>query len=151
MGFDGAKLHLHRKKKQTKQSLRERMQAPMLWFVVGVTCLGFFFTLATDKPATDQAVKTAQNAPGTTIEACTTKGGHLFATSKANLDRALSMLANKDTLALARMEQAGLAGILQPGVTVYQEDFSILSGMVEIRPKGATTTVWVSIDAVTCR
>lgn len=82
---------------------------------------------------------------------CVTKGGYVFAANKELLDKAVRFLAQKDNDAFMALAKTGLVGVLKPGVPVFVEDSSLLSGTVKFRPKGSTGSVWAVREGVDCK
>src|SRR5271166_6748696 len=55
----------------------------------------------------------------------------------------LSMYALQDTDAVKQMVSEGKVVGLRKGALVYLESVDLRDGIVEVRPKGSTTTVWI--------
>ncbi len=65
-----------------------------------------------------------------------------------NFDRALEMLRVGDSEAFARMMLTGRCVSLPVGSTIYIEDRVIFSGLVQVRSKGKTITLWTLSESV---
>lgn len=67
--------------------------------------------------------------------------------TKDDYSRLVGFVVDKDQEAFAAMLMSGRCVPLKNGQTVYLEDTAIFSGMVAIRPKGSTRTLWTAIEA----
>lgn len=81
-----------------------------------------------------------------------TKGdGYVFAKTKEQLEKVISLSVSKDHQALEKyvekLERLEEGGILKENAKVYVEE-STWGGLVKIRPKGETETWWTIIEAL---
>ena len=67
----------------------------------------------------------------------------LAAYSKEDFSTLMAMYAIKDTDAVKKMVSEGKVVGLRKGALVYLEDVDLGNGIVKVRPKGSTTTVWI--------
>jgi len=63
--------------------------------------------------------------------------------SKGDFTEMMSMYAIHDTDAVKQMVSEGKVVGLRKGALVYLEDVDVRDGIVKVRPKGSTTTVWI--------
>ena len=74
----------------------------------------------------------------------------LFCISESYLDKTISYINNNDLDAVQTLIDIGACSFIAPYITVYVESSS-WTGTVEIRPKGATSTVWTVREAIDCK
>jgi len=67
----------------------------------------------------------------------------LAAYSKEDFIEMMDMYAIQDTDAVKQMVSEGKVVGLRKGALVYLESVDVRNGIVEVRPKGSTTTVWI--------
>jgi hypothetical protein len=67
----------------------------------------------------------------------------LAAYSKEDFTEMMSMYAIHDTDAVKQMVSEGKVVGLRKGALVYLESVDVRDGIVKVRPKGGTTTVWI--------
>ena len=67
----------------------------------------------------------------------------LGAYSKEDFTQMMDMYAIHDTDAVKQMVSEGKVVGLRKGTLVYLEDVDLRNGIVKVRPKGSTTTVWI--------
>jgi len=67
----------------------------------------------------------------------------LAAYSKEDFIEMMDMYAIQDTDAVKQMVSEGKVVGLRKGALVYLESVDVRDGIVEVRPKGSTTTVWI--------
>ncbi len=77
-----------------------------------------------------------------------TKENAIACTSKKFLDQAVTFAIQKDKVAFVRMMDGRRCTIVKPGIRVFLEDVSIFSDLMEVRPFGATTTLWMTRDGL---
>lgn len=136
----------------TKTPTEIRKSAPTGCLVaVGLfIAFAFFSSIFNDAPSSS-STKRKSKARAITGNNCVTKSGYVYGINREYFDKAMDMLINKDNLALAKLQNTGVVGFLKPGVKVYREDVSIMSGAIKIRPEGETVEVWTNIEAVECK
>ncbi len=82
---------------------------------------------------------------------CVTKDVNmLFCISESYLDKSISYMINSDLDAVQSLIDVGACSFIAPYVAVYVESSS-WTGTVEIRPKGAISTVWTVREAIDCK
>ena len=67
----------------------------------------------------------------------------LGAYSKEDFTEMIDMYRIHDTDAVKQMVSEGKVVGLRKGALVYLEDVDLGNGIVKVRPKGSTTTVWI--------
>jgi len=77
-----------------------------------------------------------------------TQYGYPACYSKADLDRALGMMASGDRDAVVGLVQQNRCVILKGGDTVFVEEQSQLGGWARIRPKGMNVILFVPTEAI---
>jgi len=77
-----------------------------------------------------------------------TNGGYIASISLENVKKASKYVTQGDKEAFDRMIITDQVFILKDNVPVYIDDTKLFSGLVKIRPKGQTTSVWTVIEAV---
>jgi len=77
----------------------------------------------------------------------TTQDGYIAATSEDLLDKAISYLGAKDTVALQKLMDTQMVFVLKAGMKVYITERGIFSGKIKIRPVGETFEVWTFREA----
>lgn len=58
------------------------------------------------------------------------------------------MIVQGDKVAFEKMAKAGLCGITKEGTRVFLVDWGLTR--CEVRPEGATGTVWINSEALQC-
>jgi len=84
----------------------------------------------------------------TVTVSCVTNSGYYAATSKSLMNKCVQYSVNKDYDALQKLLDSGLVFSLKGSISVYVVKSSW--GLVEIRPKGSTGTVWTNTEAIDC-
>jgi hypothetical protein len=98
---------------------------------------------ATPKPtATPKAVATPSPTPNPGPLRRINKDV-LGAYSKEDFTEMMDMYAIQDTDAVKQMVSEGKVVGLHKGTLVYLEDVEVRDGIVKVRPKGSTTTIWI--------
>jgi len=99
--------------------------------------------VATPKPtATPKAVTTPSPTPKP-VPLHKINNDVLAAYSKEDFTEMMDMYAIHDTDAVKQMVSEGKVVGLRKGALVYLEDVDVRDGIVKVRPKGSTTTVWI--------
>lgn len=73
--------------------------------------------------------------------------GYIACITKADKEKSTRYMVDKDMEAVESLITARRCIILKGGDGVYRED-STWGGLVEIRPKGTTSTLWTNVEAI---
>ncbi|MCB2190318.1 MAG: hypothetical protein KQI62_02060 [Deltaproteobacteria bacterium] len=77
-----------------------------------------------------------------------TKKNAIACTSKKYLDQAITYAVQKDKIAFVKMMDGRRCTIVKPGIKVFLKDVSMFSDMMEVRPAGSTSTLWMTRDGL---
>lgn len=140
-----------------KYSKKDRKATPMDW-IVGfmLLLLLFYFLVPLDEEPEKSTHKIAEpvvTKPINTIapKQCVTKATYPFAHSESDIKKAVSLIVEKDLIALQKLIDVGVIFMLPADSVVYVAKFKMFSGTVKVRRAGSIDYLWSVIEAINCR